>query len=139
VNIYFIISFASYIFGEIMFRSFTIVLLAFTILSANFSRLFVFAGFELNRDYIAAELCVNKAKPELNCKGRCFLAEKLKKAQEKEKKQEKELQKSCFQEASIASNKGFFFQTELLDIINTEAIVPSLAKRSVFIFHPPQA
>ncbi len=122
-----------------MFRSLTIVLLAFTILSANFSRLFVFAGFELNRDYIAAELCVNKDKPELNCNGRCFLAEKLKKAQEKEKKQEKELQKSCFQEAFVTSNKGFFFQTTLIDIINTEEIIPSLSKRSSFIFHPPKA
>lgn len=121
-----------------MFRSFTIVILALTILSANFSRLFVFAGFELNRDYIAAELCVNKSKPELNCNGRCFLAEKLKKAAEKEKKQEKELQKSCFQEASIASNKSFYFHTELIDIINTPEAQFSTVLKTTSVFQPPQ-
>lgn len=38
-------------------------------------------AFEVNRDYIANAFCINKDKPELECKGQCHLAEML---QEKE-------------------------------------------------------
>ena len=30
--------------------------------------------FWLNKDYIAANLCVNKNKPQMHCNGKCFLA-----------------------------------------------------------------
>jgi len=138
VNIYFIISVSRYIFGEIMLRSFTIVLLAFTILSANFSRLFVFAGFELNREYIAEELCVNKEKPQLACHGKCFLADKLKQAAEKEKKQEKEQQKHAFQEAFIVQKSLVKFAQPLIDIINTPEPQFHIVVNSTSIFQPPR-
>src|SRR3546814_920201 len=41
----------------------------------------VFMGFELNRDYISAELCVNRDMPESDCNGQCYLMKKLKQAQ----------------------------------------------------------
>lgn len=34
----------------------------------------------VNYDYIVKELCVNKAKPELHCNGKCHLAKELAKA-----------------------------------------------------------
>ena len=34
----------------------------------------------VNYDYIVNELCVNKAKPELHCNGKCHLAKELAKA-----------------------------------------------------------
>lgn len=121
-----------------MLRSFTIVLLAFTILSANFSRLFVFAGFELNREYIAEELCVNKEKPELACHGKCFLADKLKQAAEKEKKQEKELQKQGFQEAFIAQKSFIKFAQPFLNEINTPEPKFNIISKITSIFQPPK-
>ncbi len=39
----------------------------------------------VNYDYIASELCENKAKPELHCNGKCHLAKELAKAAEAEK------------------------------------------------------
>ncbi len=39
----------------------------------------VFAWFNLNRDYIANELCVNKSKPQSKCNGRCQLSKQLEK------------------------------------------------------------
>jgi hypothetical protein len=42
-------------------------------------------SFELNRTYIARNLCENRAKPELKCGGQCYLMKKL-----AEKKQEQE-------------------------------------------------
>lgn len=39
----------------------------------------------VNYDYIAKELCINKAKPELKCNGKCHLMKELAKASEDEK------------------------------------------------------
>lgn len=44
------------------------------------------AYFQLNRDYIAKNLCVNRDKPKLNCNGQCYLAKQLKATEEKESK-----------------------------------------------------
>ncbi|MEO9967495.1 MAG: hypothetical protein ABJF11_16980 [Reichenbachiella sp.] len=35
--------------------------------------------FAMNKDYIAAYLCENQDRPELDCQGKCFLMQKLKK------------------------------------------------------------
>ena len=53
------------------------------------------AYYRINRDYIAENLCVNRDKPMLNCNGQCYLAKKLKAAEEKEQKSSSErLQKT---------------------------------------------
>lgn len=39
----------------------------------------------INYDYIAKELCENKAKPQLHCNGKCHLMKQLAKAAEQEK------------------------------------------------------
>lgn len=39
--------------------------------------------FYFNRSYIAEKLCINRDKPELKCKGNCYLAKKLKEAENK--------------------------------------------------------
>jgi len=54
----------------------TIVLLL--LLSVQtFSKWMWVLDYNLNRNYIAATLCVNKAKPMLHCNGQCQLAKKL--------------------------------------------------------------
>ena len=40
--------------------------------------------YVLNYDYIAKELCENKAKPEMHCNGKCHLMKELAKASENE-------------------------------------------------------
>lgn len=42
--------------------------------------------FALNQDYIAEFLCINKDKPKLECNGKCYLAQELKKEQKSEQK-----------------------------------------------------
>lgn len=39
----------------------------------------------INYDYIAKELCENKAKPQMHCNGKCHLMKELAKAAENEK------------------------------------------------------
>jgi hypothetical protein len=41
--------------------------------------------FELNKSYIATNLCENRAKPKSSCCGKCYLGKQLKKTSEDEK------------------------------------------------------
>lgn len=43
-----------------------------------------FVGFKWNQAYIATNLCENRAKPALECDGKCYLKKQLKKQQESE-------------------------------------------------------
>jgi hypothetical protein len=54
----------------------TILLIA-TIAIQTFSKWLVILQYEINKDYIANNLCVNRAKPACCCKGKCFLQKKL--------------------------------------------------------------
>jgi hypothetical protein len=43
----------------------------------TFSKWFVVIEYKLNKDFIAKNLCVNKAKPKLHCNGKCQMMKKL--------------------------------------------------------------
>lgn len=109
-----------------------------TVLGANFSNSLIYAGFDLNQKYIAEQLCVNKDKPEMHCNGKCYLAKKIKQAEEKEKSLEQQSQKNRFQEALITSKLKIYYP--LIAITNRIIIERSsdLPKHSSSIFHPPK-
>jgi hypothetical protein len=44
-------------------------------------------SFKINQDYIAKNLCENRAKPKMQCNGKCQLMKKLEKAEKEEQKQ----------------------------------------------------
>lgn len=46
--------------------------------------------YQVNRNFIAQNFCVNKDKPKLNCNGQCYLAKQLKQQEEKETKSNSE-------------------------------------------------
>jgi len=48
------------------------------VLAAGFSKWCMVAAFELNQQYIAKELCVNKTNPSTHCNGHCYLSRQLK-------------------------------------------------------------
>jgi hypothetical protein len=47
----------------------------------------LYLDFEIRRDYIVANLCENRNKPQLKCNGKCYLAKRLAAAQKQEQKQ----------------------------------------------------
>ncbi len=114
------------------------ILLLFSLLIINFSNLFLYAGFELNRKYIASEFCENKAKPELHCEGKCYLMKKLKQAEEKEQKQEHQSQNIHFQEALVVIPMVFkqFPLKEMKLHIPASMGIPQNIENSVF--QPPK-
>jgi hypothetical protein len=113
-------------------------LLLFSLLTANCSSLFVYIGFEFNKQLIATEFCVNKDKPEMHCKGKCYLMKKLKQAQDKEQKQERQSLKTPIHDALINNPIRFerYAFAEVLLHIPFSTGMPQSIKNS--IFHPPQ-
>jgi hypothetical protein len=70
-----------------MLKRITILVLIFVVFVANFSTVLVYVGFKLNRQFIAANLCINRLKPGLHCNGHCYFMRKIKQAEDSEKKQ----------------------------------------------------
>ena len=46
-----------------------------------------FIDYELRKDYIIQNYCVNKTRPELHCDGKCYLAKQIQKAEKQDEKQ----------------------------------------------------
>lgn len=70
-----------------MYKNCIIWIFLFSVISSNFSGLLVYAGYEMNRDYITSTFCVNKTKPWMNCNGKCYLMRKVREAEKNENNQ----------------------------------------------------
>jgi len=67
-------------------KAFFSYLLISLVLLQTFSREVLVVDFTLNRATITARFCVNKARPQLHCDGKCYFAKQLKKQEERENK-----------------------------------------------------
>ena len=121
-----------------MLKQVTAYLLIVSLVSANFSRLFVYAGFELNKEYIAAKLCVNRDKPQMHCNGKCYFMKKIKQAEQKENADSRQAQKNLFQEAFYQQPNQFIFHTVLLSVTPIPNQRVHLPEQVSSIFQPPR-
>lgn len=121
-----------------MARSIIAYLLIVSLFSANFSRLFVYAGFELNRTYIATHLCENRDKPWLHCNGKCYFMKKIRQAEEKEKNDERQSQKNLFQEALFTEKPAPRFYSQVLQVMQAPNRRFALPVVYLPIFQPPK-
>lgn len=97
----------------------------------------------VNYEYIAKELCENKAKPEMHCDGKCHLKKELAKASEEEKpissdkkatsKQESEV--LFFESKTTLISKPILFFTSLKVKNKYQNLYAYLSTHT--IFHPP--
>ena len=100
------------------------------------------AYYRINRDYIAENLCVNRDKPMLNCNGQCYLAKKLKAAEEKEQKSNLErLEKMpevvlSFQAIQPIFTACFTAHNSIENHFSIQEFFPNAAAKG--FFHPPQ-
>ena len=121
-----------------MLKKVIAVLLIVTLTSANFSFLFIYAGFELNRNYIATTLCENRDKPWLHCNGKCYFMKKIKQAQEKEKNEERQSQKNLFQDAFFTQTTAVKFYSQVLQTMQVPDHCPGLPIIVLPIYQPPR-
>lgn len=113
-------------------------LLIVALVASNFSRLFIYAGFELNRNYIASKLCENRDKPWLHCNGQCYFMKKIKQAEDKEKNEERQSQKNLFQETFWSATTEIKFHSVLLQVMFVSHNCIAFPKSNTSVFRPPQ-
>ena len=116
----------------------TILLLSATLLQPLQSFWIKFS-FELNRTYISKNLCVNRAKPELKCGGRCYLMKKLAEKQ-KQEQQNNERTEVSVSPPFIQKLPDFFFSTNsslLKKTFNPSFFSFTPQECILSTFHPP--
>lgn len=121
-----------------MFKRCIAILLIIALIASSFQRFVAYAGFELNRSYIANTLCVNKSRPWMHCNGHCYFMRKVKEAQQREAGNEREAQKNLFQEAEVSPISTVRFHSHLLSVINTPYTRFMTATVAVPLFRPPR-
>lgn len=105
----------------------------------NFYKVWILIDFQINQDFIARVLCINKAKPKLACHGKCHLSKKLQEQEKQEKKQVPQSQKDTFDTLFFSNSftkvKGrYFHQQSLIGHPPRFYSFDFLDQ----IFHPPQ-
>jgi hypothetical protein len=109
-------------------------------LTQAFSKMLITLNYQVNKDYIAEFLCVNKSKPELLCEGQCYLKKELKKAYQ-------EKNPAAGQHHKPQLDITLFYQS-LYSLSNIQLIKKAISyphlhlfgpdSRPVAFFHPPQ-
>jgi hypothetical protein len=104
----------------------------------------IYLDFELRRDYIVKNLCVNRDRPQLNCDGKCYLAKRIAAAQEKEQQEAEQsfIFKLC---ETLAEPVSLFGSARVTDFVPPASEKVSFSYSSGLngrilvsgIFHPP--
>jgi hypothetical protein len=103
----------------------------------------LYLDFEIRRDYIVANLCENRNRPQLNCDGKCYLAKRIAALDEQEKRQaEKNYMSQLLDNVmdqrtyySFASQVVTFKDLPGLSFNYSSPFAPQVAVDD--IFHPP--
>lgn len=112
------------------------------LMSQAFSHWFVIMSFRLNQNYIAKNLCENRNRPKLNCKGNCVLMKKIK---QQEKQEQNSPAAVKLELSTVIISSRSFFSVSLADFSKDIPCTYFTApggkeiKMPRSFFHPPQA
>jgi hypothetical protein len=120
-----------------LLKRFTVALLIFAVFASNFSFAFVYAGFKLNEQYIAKNLCINRLNPSLHCNGKCYFIRKLKAAGDKEKSGQRQSQKNLLQASVFTQIPNVHFYSSVLQVMQQPDHCIMLPLIDSPIFQPP--
>jgi hypothetical protein len=122
---------------------FASIVLLFAMLQAVAGKTFVFAWFKANQAYVAQTLCENKAKPTSNCKGKCYLAKQLKKADGESQTQKTPALPQGLKEIKEAETESLL-NISFAAMVNTTTSIPTFqyqqaisANYSTVLLRPP--
>lgn len=98
--------------------------------------------YVVNYDYISTVLCVNKAKPKLECNGKCHLVKELAKSSESESpiSSDKRMASQQFEVLFLEEIKAF--KITLIYLLETQKTIDDYSNlysrlNSFSVFHPP--
>ncbi len=117
------------------------ILLMLSLSYQSFVKLGIVIWYEYNKDYIAKNLCENRAAPEKKCCGKCYLNKQLNKVEKSGKDNSTIPEKWNIGEILVFTIPSFivipFVATELTETIPLQDQVYEPIGVSRNIFHPP--
>ncbi|MFI5156257.1 MAG: hypothetical protein ACHQEM_08730, partial [Chitinophagales bacterium] len=113
----------------------TIVIMLLALVATTFNKAIILLDYQVNKDYIATVLCVNKGNPGSCCKGKCYMNKKLQHQENQDKSTggKEKFETDWFFDGptrllSIVLHKENYFEKHSLELPK-----PS----STSVFHPP--
>ncbi len=110
-----------------------------SLLIQSMDHAFIFISFKINQDYIVEKLCINREKPEMNCKGHCQLKKQMKEEEKRKKESPARLE---VKNAIILIKPGIHIKFNSYNYPEKEfEVVRCASKPRSFIpdiFHPPK-
>ncbi len=98
------------------------------------------AAFELNKDFIAKNLCENRSKPMSHCNGKCHLKKEIQKEEQRKESSGSSLNlKNELLQFTVTDNKLIFFETPSIKNDFTYYLESKSLTIKSEIFHPPLA
>lgn len=104
--------------------------------------IFPVIDYAVNYDYITEVLCINKAKPELHCNGKCHLMKELAKAADDDKPLTSDKKQNANQLVDIIVAEVISCHFAILDFTPSKSSISGYANLYSHldcdaIFHPP--
>lgn len=104
----------------------------------------VYLDYELRKEYIIANLCVNRDNPIVVCEGKCYLAEKIVEAKKQDERRAEQAYMANLLFQVMNTDKPFIYRLlgrfERRLSITFDYISPFLSRIVIAdIFHPPLA
>jgi len=121
-----------------MFRQLTAIFLFAAFVAQTFNGGFVTINYFTNPAAFAKN-CINKAKPKMQCNGKCQIMKKL---QEEEKKEQQLPERKFENKIEVFSSESFYYGLTI-PVISAKKTIPQEANNnpqdiSQDFFHPPQ-
>ncbi|MFT7421751.1 MAG: hypothetical protein ACI9DJ_002956 [Algoriphagus sp.] len=103
----------------------------------------IFFKYELRKDFIIQNFCINKDRPELNCEGKCYLAKQLMAAkQQDENESEASFVNKLLVFDCLSLSSDYSFPNGLVFLASRAAIQEVqlflMMDYTSSVFHPPQ-
>lgn len=117
----------------------TIALILLTALQ-TFSKWCLILEYQVNRDYISKNLCINRARPSCCCHGKCYLNKKMATDESGQQAPGKGGQKeeSPLQVASLLNSFSALQVPVIIPCNPTRYLASSSQEFSLSVFQPPQ-
>ena len=127
--------------GTLQYQNHMIRLLSILILSAflthTFSRLIILIHHNVNKEYIAANLCENKDKPASHCEGKCHLKKQIDREEKSEKNPVAQLKGAEVLLYSKTAVPLSFFPRAATEVRFAPCDAGQVRSATVSVFHPP--
>ncbi|RFS17468.1 hypothetical protein [Emticicia sp. C21] len=124
------------------FKQIGLIFLSLALVVKSFVVPFICLDYEIRKDFIIKNYCVNKNKPELHCDGKCFLAKKINTQTEKE--EQSALQNFIYKliEVNTFESQSYFDFANVIEIKDFSVTNYPFTEKTTIdfsssFFHPP--